>query len=83
MLFLVEVADTSLTYDRESKIPLYALYAIPEVWLVDLNGAAVEVHRGPTADGYVEVTRHEDLAAVVTSRALPRVELAVGTILGR
>jgi len=37
ILLLVEVADLSIKYDREVKIPLYAAAGIPEVWLVDLN----------------------------------------------
>jgi Uma2 family endonuclease len=83
VLFLVEVADTSLAYDRDSKLPLYALYGIPEVWLVDLNGAVVEVYRRPTADGYAQIMKHEALDAVVASQEVPGVEMTVRTILGR
>jgi len=79
--FLIEVAETSLGYDRDSKIPLYALYGIPEVWLVDLNGATIEVFRGPSPDGYLRATQH-DGDAVVSPEALPQLELSVRTILG-
>jgi Uma2 family endonuclease len=47
VLLLVEIADTSLRYDREVKIPLYARHAIPEYWLVNLPDQVVEVHRDP------------------------------------
>ena len=36
-LLVVEVADTSLRYDRETKLPLYAAAGIPEAWIVDLT----------------------------------------------
>lgn len=53
---IVEVADTSLAYDREVKVPLYARASIPEVWLVDLNGRRVTVYREPRPNGYANVT---------------------------
>ncbi|GIX47745.1 MAG: hypothetical protein KatS3mg131_1956 [Candidatus Tectimicrobiota bacterium] len=38
VLLVVEVAETSAEYDREVKVPLYARFGVPEVWLVDLAG---------------------------------------------
>src|SRR5262249_48453126 len=55
VLLIVEVADTSLPHDRDVKVPLYARAGIPEVWLVDLNGESVGVHREPGPQGYREV----------------------------
>ena len=52
VLLVVEVAETSAEYDREIKVPLYARYGVPEVWLVDLEGGAVEVYRDPSPEGY-------------------------------
>ena len=49
VLLIVEVADTSLEYDRETKSPLYARAGIPELWIVDLDAESVEVFRGPEA----------------------------------
>src|SRR3989441_6703222 len=46
---LVEVADTSLRYDRHVKGPLYAEAGVQDYWIVDLTGGAVEVHREPVA----------------------------------
>jgi Uma2 family endonuclease len=51
-LLVIEVADTSLVYDRTVKLPLYAKAGVPEVWIVDLTTAAVEIHRQPSATGY-------------------------------
>jgi Uma2 family endonuclease len=59
VFLLVEVADTTLEYDRTTKIPLYAGSGIAEVWLVNLRDAVVEVFREPGAQGYTRVTRIE------------------------
>ena len=52
VLLVVEVADTSLAYDRGTKAPLYARHGIPELWIVDLGGERVEVHREASPSGY-------------------------------
>ena len=58
-LLVVEVADTSISYDRELKFPLYADAGIPEAWLVDLTENRVEVHSSPESGGtgYGKVSR--------------------------
>lgn len=45
ILLLIEVSDSSLKYDREVKIPLYAQNNIQESWLVNVNNQTVEVYR--------------------------------------
>lgn len=45
----VEVAETSLSYDRDVKVPLYARAGVPEAWVVDLAAGAVEVYALPEA----------------------------------
>lgn len=56
VLLLIEVADSSLRFDRTVKVPLYARAGIPEVWIVDLNRRVVEVHREPGDGRYAMVT---------------------------
>lgn len=48
----IEVSDSSLPYDREIKLPLYARSGVLEVWIVDLQGRKVEIHAEPSPDGY-------------------------------
>jgi Uma2 family endonuclease len=81
VLLLVEVADTSLPYDREVKLRLYARAGIREVWLVDLTRNQVEVHLEPAPDGYrrSETRRAGDRLAPT---ALPEVSLSPAEILG-
>jgi len=50
-LLVVEVAQTSLEYDREVKAPLYARAGIPEYWIVNLDGQCIEVYRDPAPMG--------------------------------
>lgn len=57
VLLLVEVADSSLAYDRGPKLLLYARHGVPEVWVVDLHGRAVEIWREPGPQGYAERSR--------------------------
>ncbi|HAC66251.1 MAG TPA: Uma2 family endonuclease [Cyanothece sp. UBA12306] len=52
---LIEVADTTITtikYDKEVKLPLYAVSSIPEVWIIDLNSQCVEVYLQPHQNMY-------------------------------
>jgi Uma2 family endonuclease len=56
VLLIVEVSDSSLRFDRNTKIPLYAKHQIPEVWIVDLQGRQLLVHRTPADGGYCDVS---------------------------
>jgi Uma2 family endonuclease len=50
VLLIVEVALSSIHYDRDVKLDLYARHAIPEVWLLNLLGGELLIYRMP-ADG--------------------------------
>jgi Uma2 family endonuclease len=82
VLLLVEVADSSLMYDRETKLTLYAQAGIPEVWIVNLNETQIEVHRDPS--GTVYRTRHlANLDDTVAVELLPETDaVRVADILG-
>ena len=56
---VVEVAESSLRYDRTVKLPLYARAGVPEYWIVDLTGRVLNAYRDPSAGGYAEPTTHE------------------------
>ena len=74
VLLLIEVADTSLTYDRTTKLRLYAEAGIPEYWIGDCATEAVEIYRTPSRDGYRDVGRASG-AATLALQAFPDVEL--------
>lgn len=75
VLMLIEVSDTTLEYDREVKLPLYARFLIPEVWIVDLQAGAIERHTEPSKDGYGLVQRVRS-GASIESKALPGLVLS-------
>jgi hypothetical protein len=79
VLLAIEVADTSLAYDRTVKLPLYARAGIAEVWIVDLEARAVEVHREPSANGYRHF-EHVREGRIVPA-AFPDLELELADIL--
>jgi Uma2 family endonuclease len=74
ILVLVEVADSSLAHDRDRKLPLYARFSVPEVWLVDVMSEYLDVHRDPQEGAYRTVFRVKDLSSVGIA-ALPGIEL--------
>jgi Uma2 family endonuclease len=74
ILVLVEVADSTLVHDRDRKLPLYARFAVPEVWLVDVAGGHLDVHRDPEDGEYATRFRVQDLSRVGIA-ALPGVAL--------
>jgi Uma2 family endonuclease len=55
VLLIVEVAQSSLAYDRDVKLPLYARHGVPEVWLLDLEHDRLIRHRGPRENGFEKV----------------------------
>jgi len=56
VLLAVEVADTTVRFDRRVKARLYARAGIAEFWLCLTMDGAVEVYRGPGPEGYAGVT---------------------------
>jgi Uma2 family endonuclease len=57
VLLVVEIADTSINYDRTVKGPLYAQAGIPEYWLVNLKASIVEVYSNPAGGNYKQARK--------------------------
>ncbi len=56
VLLLIEVADSSLKFDQNQKLRLYALHNIPEYWLLNIKDSCIEVYRQPHDGVYAEKT---------------------------
>ena len=82
VLLIVEVADTTLRYDREIKIPLYARHGIPEVWLIDVDGRTLTVFGTPT-DGRYRNERRARPSGALAPKAPPGVEVDLSRLFGR
>ena len=81
VLLLVEVADSSLEYDREVKGPLYAQNGIAEYWIVNLIDNCVEVYRDPRPDGTYADVRTLKAGDSITLVQLPSVSVSVADII--
>lgn len=82
VLLLIEVADTSLEYDRTVKGPLYASSGITEYWIVNINDHCIETHRGPRPDGTFQEVATVRPGETLTIAALPGCTLRAEEILG-
>jgi len=80
ILLVVEVAESSVDYDRDTKIPLYARAGIPEAWLVSLADRWFEVYQEPSPVGYLSMRRVLP-GASVAPQAFPDAAVAVSEIL--
>ena len=84
---IIEVADTSLTYDRVTKGSLYAKAGIRDYWIINLVNRRVEVHRNPLPDAeasydhrYADITIFGEQDSV-TPLAQPQARIAVSDVL--
>ncbi len=80
-LLVIEVADTSLGWDRGIKRARYAAAGVAEVWVVDLGAGVVEVATEPGPGGYAQVRRVGPPEAIVAS-AVPDLTCKVKAIIG-
>jgi Uma2 family endonuclease len=81
VLLLIEVSDTTLSYDRGVKLPLYARAGIREVWIVDLVGEIIERHTDPSGERYRGFERAR-AGEKIESAALPELAFRVDAVLG-
>lgn len=81
VLLIVEVAESSLAYDREIKVPLYAAAGIPEVWVIDTATRTTHVFAGPSG-GVFEQERVVERGDSVSPRAFPDVAIGLGDVGG-
>ncbi len=79
VFLLIEVADSTLKYDREVKAIIYAKAGIPELWIANLEAQVFEVHRQPSETGYQQVQIYEK-GEIINLLMLPDVAIAVDDI---
>ena len=76
---MVEVSESSLTYDIETKAPLYAASGVVEYWVVDVSGRAVEVFRAPVGGEYTSRQR-VSVGETLSPVAFPDVAVRVASL---
>ncbi|GAB4360112.1 MAG: hypothetical protein Fur0042_29660 [Cyanophyceae cyanobacterium] len=65
--WLIEVADSSLTYDTQAKARAYGQAGVADYWVVDLVGDRLWVFRAPNEAGYgliMQLDRTQTIAAI-------------------
>lgn len=80
IILLIEVSDSTLKYDRDKKLPLYAEAEIPEVWIVNLANEIVEVHTKPSVELY-QLVKIFKRGETIETETLPNLFLKVDDIL--
>jgi Uma2 family endonuclease len=80
ILLVIEVSDTTLKYDRNTKLLLYAEAEIPEAWIVNLPNNIVEIHQKPS-NGIYQLTKIFKHGEIIESEILPNLQLKVDEIL--
>jgi len=81
VLLLVEVAESSLTFDRNVKLPIYARAGIGEVWIVDLKHRCLTSYQKPFGDSYGDMSVHqpgEEVALALAPEIVVRLDLMFG-----
>jgi Uma2 family endonuclease len=77
----VEVAHSTLSYDRGIKLPLYARAGIPEVWIVDVEHGGIDVYH-ELRDGEYRVSESREAGDVLRLWFRPELALPIESILG-
>ena len=76
---VIEVAASSLAYDKGLKARLYARHRVKEFWVIDANTRSTWVHTGASGDGWSSITERGP-QDVLTAPALPGLSIRLGEI---
>ena len=79
-LLIIEVADSSLEYDRETKAPLYAASGVPEYWILNLIERTLEIHTSPDGARYASIER-VGVGKSAAPRAFPDIRVEIAALL--
>ncbi len=78
-LLVIGVADSSIEYDRNRKLPRYAAASIPESWIIDVTARTIARYSDPTNERYQQIVpahRGQTLASAI----IPAISIAVDSV---
>ena len=81
VLLIIEVADTTLEYDQQVKVPLYAKAGIVETWIVNLPEEQIEIYAGLTGEAY-QLVKHSRRGEEARAHAFNHLAVSVAEVLG-
>jgi len=79
LLLAIEVAASSVSYDRGLKSHLYARHGVREFWVVDANERVTWMHAGPSSDGWSSIVKREP-DETLTTPTLPNFTIKLADI---
>ena len=79
LMLAIEVAASSLTYDKELKARLYARHGVHEFWVIDANERIPWIHTGPTGEAWSSIVERTPTQALTTP-ALPSFSIRLNEI---
>ena len=84
---IIEISDTTLSYDRNRKASLYAKFGIQDYWILNLKNRTLEVYRRPSEDdniyygfGYAEKLTFDEKSEV-SPLAAPAAKIKIADLL--
>lgn len=81
VFLIVEIGDSTLRYDLDVKVPLYAQHGVPEVWVIDLKHDTIHFFRLPLEGGYRDLTSTAE-SRVMTIPGVSGATIDLSAILG-
>jgi Uma2 family endonuclease len=79
---VIEIAASSLAYDRGIKAQLYARHQIREFWVIDADELKTWVHTGPSGEAWSQVVER-GAEETITAAALPGFSFRLSDIAAR
>ena len=78
-LLVVEIADSSLAFDLDTKASVYAAHGVREYWVINAKTLATRIHRAPAVSSYSDA--HEVPAdARLVPEAAPELAACLGEL---
>ena len=81
VLLAVEVSDSTINYDVNVKIPMYAAAGVPELWIMNLREDFIDSHSDPSPDGYRTLRAATSIGDVIAPLAFPDLEIEVSRLI--
>jgi Uma2 family endonuclease len=80
LVLVIEIAGSSLGYDKGLKGRLYASHGVQELWVIDASKRAAWIHRGPNFDGTWRSIEEKAADAPLETSALPGVTIVLADL---
>ena len=79
--WLIEIADSTLSKDKEIKKKIYAIAGIKEYWIIDLNNRKLIVYLNPNREDYEQEIELDRSISIINPLAFPAIAIEVEKLL--